>query len=107
MSEKVIPREAIASKNDEKIVSKSWRVQWQTLIINGYRLLCLNVYMPNDPRLQQMDKNDVLGTLSKIESIMANSVFDDIIVGGHWNFDPGRNTIFCRILREFSDKNDL
>ena len=38
---------------------------------------------------------------------MANSVFDDIIIDGDWNFDPGRNTRFCKIVREFFDRNDF
>ena len=91
----------------KKIVSKSWRVQGQILVINDYKLLWMNVYMPTDPRLQQFDETEILETLADIESIIFNSVFDDIIIGGDWNFDPRRNTRFCRILKEFFDKNEL
>ena len=66
--------------------------------MDNYKLLWFNVYMPTDPRLQQFDETELLGTLTDIESIIGSSTFDDLILGGDWNFDPRRNTRFCQVL---------
>ena len=59
--------------------------------------------MPTDPQLQQIDESEILETLNEIDSIICNSTFNDVILGGDWNYDPNRNTRFCRIVDEFLD----
>ena len=91
----------------ENVVCKSWRIQAQILHIKEYKILWMNVYMPTDPQLQQIDKSEILETLNEIELILSTSVFNDVLLGGDWNYDHRRNTRFCRIFDEFLDKNDL
>ena len=91
----------------EKVVCKSWCLQAWILHFHEYKLLWMNVYMPTDPQLQVIDETDLMEITAEIESIIATSVFNDILLGGDWNYDPRRNTRFCRFLSDFFDKNNL
>ena len=52
----------------EKLPCKSWRLQAQILHIGNYRILWMNVYMPTDPQLQQIDETEIYETLYEIET---------------------------------------
>ena len=91
----------------EKVPCKSWRIQAQILHIDNYRILWMNVYMPTDPQLQQIDETEIYETLYEIENILSDCVYHDVILGGDWNFDQKRNTGYCRIVSEFLDRYDL
>ena len=63
--------------------------------------------MPTDPQTQTMDEEELLSTLDDLENIFETSTFDDVICGGDWNHDEGRNTRFTRIIDNFLAKNNL
>ena len=53
------------------------------------------------------DDNELLEVLSEVESIISSAVFDDIIWNGDLNFDPSRNSGFCRAVGAFLIKLGL
>merc|ERR1711994_123001 len=91
----------------QRIHNKSWRIQSQIICIEDYKLLLCNIYMPTDPQTQTMDEEELLSTLDDLENIFETSTFDDVICGGDWNHDEGRNTRFTRIIDNFLAKNNL
>ena len=59
----------------ENIPSNSWRIQAQILHFDYYKILWLNVYMPTDPQLQQIDETVIHEVLGEIDPIMSASDF--------------------------------
>ena len=84
-----------------------WRVQAITLQSPSNRLLIINSYFPNDPKISEFDTSELLTTLSAINSVMEGNEFDNIIWTGDINADFMRNTQFTSIIERFIDENSL
>ena len=88
----------------ERLACRSWRLQAQILHLNNYKILWINVYMPTDPQLQHIDETEIFEIINEIEMILSSKSFNDVILGGDWNYDSRRNTRFCRLVNEFLEK---
>ena len=91
----------------EQIPTKSFRLQAQILHFGNYRLLWINAYFPTDPRTIQYDETDLLQVQTEIVDLIDNNSFDDVILGGDFNYDKTRATGFVACMTRFIEKLEL
>ena len=70
-------------------------------------ILWINTYFPTDPQRINYEENDLQNILNDIESIMDNSQFDEVILGGDLNWDKSRNTGFAACIARWVSKIGL
>ena len=91
----------------QRIATSSWRLQAQILHFGEYKLLWINSYFPTDPQTINYDETELLEVMTEIENIIDNSDFDDILLGGDFNYDKRRNSGFVIAMNEFLEKIGL
>ena len=82
----------------ERLQTKSFRIQAQTLCFPNTRILWINVYLPTDPQTQNFDAAELLVVLSEIETVMDTSDYDDCILQGDLNWDSNRQSGFSKVV---------
>ena len=90
-----------------RISSKNNRLQAQILNFPTARILWMNSYLPNDPQTAEFDDSELIEVLGEIENIISTAKFDDIVWTGDLNYDPTRNSGYCRVIKSFLDKFSL
>ena len=85
----------------ERISSKNFRIQAQVIHFGDYRLLWFNAYFPTDPQIANFDRTELLQVQNEIENIMDNVDFDDVLLGGDFNYDKRRTSSFTIIMDIF------
>ena len=90
-----------------KVVSTTWRVQAQILHFGNYKLLWMNVYLPNDPRVLNFDDSELLVVQRCVEDILDAGGYDDCLCAGDWNYDQRRKTGFATSMQQFLERVGL
>ena len=91
----------------EKVNSPGWRLQAQILHFGGWRLLWVNLYFPNDPKVINFDAAELLVVQAQLQSLLENGGYDHCLCGGDWNYDARRNSGFARSMAEFLSRMGL
>ena len=85
----------------ERLQTRSWRLQAQTLHIDNYRIIWVNCYMPTDPQTVLYDEAELIPILDEIENILDSNTFDDCILAGDLNMDLNRGSGYVTALSDF------
>ena len=91
----------------DRVSTKNYRIQAQILNFPTARIMWINSYLPTDPLTVDFDDAELLEVLGEIESILSTAKFDDVVWNGDLNFDPSRNSGFCRVMKSFLEKVGL
>ena len=94
-------------ENVQDISPTHWRIQ--AIIVNtlNSRILVINSYFPTDPKIQDFDMSDLLGTLDAIKEVVNTSQFDNLVWAVDLNADFSRCTKFTTVLAQFIDERCL
>ena len=92
---------------NEKLATESWRIQAQILHFGDWRLLWINFYFPNDPRIINFDEAELLVVQAQLRAVLDNGGYDGCICGGDWNYDARRNSGFAISMAAFLDEVGL
>ena len=84
-----------------------WRLQAQILHLGNWRLLWMNCYFPNDPRILNFDEGELLGVQNELEGVLDQGGYDCCLVSGDFNYDARRNSGFARSMAAFLDRIGL
>ena len=79
----------------------------EAFLCSPFRLLCNNCYFPTDQQTVQYDEVELLPVLTEVENILDNNLFDDLILGGDFNYDKRRVTGFVLTMTEFLERIGL
>ena len=66
----------------------------------------MNAYFPTDPQTVNFDQTELLQVQTEIEGILNNSNFDDVLLGGDFNYDKRRFSTFTVSMDRFLEKID-
>ena len=91
----------------ERINSRSFRLQAQVLHFGDFKLLWINAYFPTDPQTVNFDQTELLQVQTEIESILDSSNYDEVLLGGDFNYDKRRLTSFTISMDRFLEKLGL
>ena len=91
----------------EKVTTESWRIQAQILHFNNWRLLWVNVYFPNDPKIVNFDEAELLVVQAQLKAVLERRDYDGCLCGGDWNYDARRNSGFAKSMAAFLDQEGL
>ena len=80
----------------EQVPTSGWRIQAQILHFGGWRLLWINVYFPNDPRIVNFDEAELLVVQTQLEAVLERVGNDGCLCGGDWNYDGRRTSGFAK-----------
>ena len=69
--------------------------------------MCINCYFPTDPQTVQYDEVELIPVLTELENILDTNSFDDLVLGGDFNFDKRRVTGFVGAISEFLERIGL
>ena len=67
----------------------------------------INAYIPTDHQTINYDGAELLDVVTEIENIVDNGDFDDLILGGDFNYDKRRNSGFVHAMDNFLQKIGL
>lgn len=84
-----------------------WRVQAVLLSTMTNKVLIINSYFPNDPKVKDFDATDLCSTIAAIDSVLADNEYDSVIWCGDINADLIRNTTFTTTVDRFIDENSF
>jgi hypothetical protein len=84
--------------------TKNFRIQAQVIHFSDYRLLWMNAYFPTDPQLVNFDQTELLQVQNEIENIMDTTEFDDVLLGGDFNYDKRRLSSFTISMDLFLER---
>ena len=82
----------------EQVPTSGWRIQAQILHFGGWRLLWINVYFPNDPRIVNFDEAELLVVQTQLKAVLERGGYDGCLCGGDWNYDDRRTSGFDRFM---------
>ena len=91
----------------KRIMTKTYRIQAQTLHFPNLRILWINVYLPTDPQTQNFNAEELLSVLKEIEDVMDIAEYDDCIVQGDLNWDMLRQSGFSIVMKNFCQRVGL
>ena len=91
----------------EKLLTGGWRIQAQILSFGNWKLLWVNVYFPNDPKILNFYEAELLVAQTELQSVLDKGGYDGCLCGGDWNYDARRNSGFARSMAAFLDKVGL
>ena len=91
----------------ERVPTTGWRIQAQILHFGDWRLLWVNVYFPNDPKLVNYDEAELLVVQEVLQDILDKGGYDGCLCSGDWNYDARRRSGFARCMAAFLDRVGL
>ena len=77
------------------------------VIINEFKFILFNVYMPTDPGNGNYDIAEYKEVLDEISVILLNSDTQVFILGGDWNSDISRNNVQANTFLSFIEEESL
>ena len=77
------------------------------VIINEFKFILFNVYMPTDPGNGNYDIAEYKEVLDEISVILSNSDTKVFILGGDWNSDISRNNVQTNTFLSFIEEERL
>ena len=84
----------------------SYRLQASLLELPRSNLLWINVYFPTDQNVN-IDATELTEVTRALESVMDKTEFDDVVIGGDFNWDNIRNSSHSILMREFVQRIGL
>ena len=98
----------LLSVKHERCVTKGWRVQAQVLHLPAGKILWINSYLPTDPGpVAAWDETELVTSLAEVESLLANTNYDECVWAGDLNWSMQRHTRFAGILGAFTARLGL
>ena len=77
------------------------------VILENFKFIILNVYMPTDPGSGNHDIPDFNEVLNEISIILSNADTQNFIIGGDWNSDISRDTVQSKTFLSFVRNQSL
>ena len=91
----------------EVVKTTGWRIQAQILRFGAWRLLWVNLYLPNDPQILNFDEQELLVVQEELRLILDQGGYDGCICAGDWNYDARRRSGFARSMATFLEEVGL
>ena len=82
----------------EHITTNSKSICALKININDINFMLINVYMPSSDKMEGLD--EYTNILQEVSSICIQSSTQNLIIGGGWNTDIGRNDQRTRLLKD-------
>ena len=92
---------------NERLKTQSYRLQAQILHFGEFKLLWINAYLPTYTQTVNFDQTELLQVQTEIENILENSQFDEVILGGDFNYDKRRISTFTVSMDTFLNSNQF
>ena len=101
-------RTPLGPTRKDRVLTRCFRIQAQVINVCNKKILWINTYLPTDPQtIEAFDPTALNEVLVEVETIINSVSHTEIVWAGDLNWDPGRNSMFSRIMREFLEKIGL
>ena len=81
----LLSMKSLAELKREKVETGGWRIQEQILHFGDWKLLWVNVYFPNDPKILNFDKAELLVAQTELQAVLDKGGYDGCMCSGDWN----------------------